>query len=229
MEIAVLIVDDFPLVRRGLAAALQADPAIRVIGEAEGVADGLDLARTLRPDVILVDLRLADGSGIELIERLADVGDGPPVLVMTAIEKLDTMHAAAAAGARGYLTKRVGGAELREAIVTVHGGGTVFGLSAQSDLASDFPEISPSRTASSSLLTAREREVLGLVGQGHTDKEVAERLSLSIRTVQNHLNALRRKTGLRRRTELASWAVRHSLTEPDPPSGGSEGAVDRTG
>ena len=222
MEIAVLIVDDFPLVRRGVAAALQADPAIRVIGEAEGVADGLDLAHTLRPDVILLDLRLADGSGIELIERLADVGDGPPVLVMTAIEKLDTMHAAAAAGASGYLTKRVGGARLREAIVTVHGGGTVFGLSAESDLASDFPEISPSRTAaSSSLLTAREREVLGLVGQGHTDREVADRLSLSIRTVQNHLSALRRKTGLRRRAELASWAVRHSLTEPDP-SGGDE-------
>jgi DNA-binding NarL/FixJ family response regulator len=213
MDIAVLIVDDFPLIRRGIIAALEADPAIRVVGEADGVRPGLELVHACRPDVVLLDLKLADGSGIELIEHLAAAGKGPPVLVMTAIEKLDTMRDAAAAGARGYLTKRTRPRELRDAIVTVHGGGTVFGPSAAADLASDYPEISPTDTAAGQpLLSAREREVLGLVGQGHTDNEVAERLSLSVRTVQNHLDAIRRKTGLRRRTELASWAIRHSFT-----------------
>ena len=212
MNIAVLIVDDFPLIRRGIIAALQGDPAITVVGEAESVREGLELVHTCHPDVVVADLRLADGSGIELIERLAADGQGTPVLVMTAIEKLDTMRDAAAAGARGYLTKRVRAGELRDAIVTVHGGGTVFDSSAAADLASEYPEISPTETATARpLLSAREREVLGLVGQGHTDKEVAERLSLSIRTVQNHLDAVRRKTGLRRRTELASWAIRHSF------------------
>jgi DNA-binding NarL/FixJ family response regulator len=212
MDIAVLIVDDFPLIRRGIVSALRADPAIRVVGEAESAAEGLELVRSLRPDIVLLDLRLSDGDGIELIEHLVAGGEGPPVLVLTAIEKLDTMRDAAAAGARGYLTKRVGPGELRDAIVTVFGGGTVFDSSTAADLSRDYPQIAPAEPATSErLLTAREREVLALVARGHTDKEVAERLSLSVRTVNNHLTAVRRKTGLRRRSQLASWAIRHAF------------------
>jgi DNA-binding NarL/FixJ family response regulator len=215
MDIAVLIVDDFPLVRRGIASALGADPAIRVVGEAETAAEALRLAPSLRPDVALVDLRLSDGNGIELIRRFGDDPRGPAVLVLTEIEKLDTMRQAAAAGARGYLTKRIGSRELREAIVTVFGGGTVFDYSAAADLAREFPEISPvGRGSSEPVLTPRERQVLAFVVRGHTDGEIAGRLSLSIRTVQNHLSAVRRKTGLRRRTELASWATEY-LAEPE--------------
>ena len=212
MEISVLIVDDFPLIRRGIVSALRADPAINVVGETESAAEAYELVRSLRPDVVLLDLRLRDGDGIELIERLVAGGEGPPVLVLTAIEKLDTMRNAAAAGARGYLTKRVGSGELRDAIVTVFGGGTVFDSSTAADLSRDYPQISPAEPATSEpVLTAREREVLALVARGHTDKEVAERLSLSVRTVQSHLVAVRRKTGLRRRSELASWAIRHAF------------------
>lgn len=212
MDIAVLVIDDFPLIRRGIASALAADPAIRVVGEAGSIAEGLELVRSRRPDVVLLDLRLEDGNGMDLIEQLVAAGGGPPVLVMTAIEKLDTMHDAAAAGACGYLTKRVRPGELRDAIITVHGGGTVFSWPTAADPSSPSPEVSPPRAAATQpLLTARERDVLGLVGQGHTDKEVAERLSLSVRTVNNHLTAVRRKTGLHRRTELASWAIRHAF------------------
>jgi DNA-binding NarL/FixJ family response regulator len=210
MDIAVLIVDDSPLVRRGVVSALRADPAIRVVGEAETAAQALRLARSLRPDIALVDLRLPGGGGIELIESFAHDAEGPAVLVLTAIEKLDTMHHAAAAGARGYLTKRVGAGELHDAIVTVFGGGTVFDYSAAADLAREFPEISPiGRGQSQPVLTPRERQVLALVVRGHTDGEIARRLSLSIRTVQNHLSAIRRKTGLRRRAGLASWATEY--------------------
>jgi DNA-binding NarL/FixJ family response regulator len=211
VDIAVLIVDDFPLIRRGIAAALEADPAIRVVGEAEGAVEAVELARSLRPDVVLLDLRLGDSDGVGLIERLA-ADDGPSVLVLTAIEKLDTMRDAASAGARGYLSKRVGPRELRDAIVTVFGGGTVFDPSAADDRSGAQTGLSSVETpASRPLLTARERQVLALVARGHTDREAAERLSLSVRTVQNHLAAVRRKTGLRRRAELASWAVRHAL------------------
>ena len=195
MDIAVLIVDDFPLVRRGIVSALRADPAIRVVGEAGTVGEARRLARSLRPDVALVDLRLADGDGVELIESFARDPEGPAVLVLTAIEKLDTMHHAAAAGARGYLTKRIGSGELHDAIVTVFGGGTVFDHTAAADLARE--------------LTPRERQVLALVVQGHSDREIARRLRLSVRTAQNHLSAIRRKTGLHRRAGLASWATEH--------------------
>jgi DNA-binding NarL/FixJ family response regulator len=215
MDISVLIVDDFPLIRRGIASALRVDPAIRVVGEAGGAVQALEQARSLRPDVVLLDLRLSGDDGIELIERLRAEVEGLAILVVTAIEKIDTMRDAAAAGARGYLTKRISAGELRDAIVTVFGGGTVFDFSAAADLSSDYPQISPGKRATAQpLLTAREREVLAFVARGHTDKEVAERLSLSVRTVHSHLTAVRRKTGLRRRSELASWAIRHAFNEP---------------
>lgn len=210
MDIAVLIVEESPLVRRGIVSALRADPAIRVVGEAGTTAGAVRLVRSLRPEVALVDLRFSDGNGIDLIERLATDDDGPAVLVLTAIEKLDTMHHAAAAGARGYLTKRIGSRELCDAIVTVFGGGTVFDYSAAADLARRFPEISPiDRGPSQPVLTRRERQVLTFVVRGDTDRQIARRLSLSIRTVQNHLGAIRSKTGLRRRAELASWATEY--------------------
>lgn len=212
MDIGVLIVDDFPLVRGGIASVLGIDPAIRIVGEAAGADEALDKARALQPDVILLDLRLADGNGIDLIGRLGAEVEGVAVLVLTAIEKIDTMRDAAAAGARGYLTKRVRPHDLRDAIVTVFGGGTVFDHSTTEDLLRNYPQISPGGPATAHrLLTPRERQVLALVAQGHTDKEVAEMLSLSVRTVQNHLTAVRRKTGMRRRSELASWATRHAF------------------
>lgn len=211
MHIRVVIVDDFPLVRRGIADALNAEAAISVVGEAAGVSSGLEVVHATEPDVVVADLKLADGSGIELVERLGADAPGLPVLVLTAIEKLDTMHQVAAAGARGYLTKRVKAAELQDAIVTIYGGGTFFEARSAADFARAYPEIAATESNPTALLSAREREVLGLVGRGLTDREVSERLALSIRTVQNHLAAIRRKTGLRRRSELASWAIRHSV------------------
>ena len=212
MDIAVLIVDDFPLVRQGIASVLRIDPAIRVVGEAANASEALERVRALSPDVVLLDLRLGDDDGIELIKRLVAEADGVAVLVITAIEKIDTMRDAAAAGARGYVTKRASPRDLRDAIVTVFGGGAVFDQSATEDLLRDFPQIAPAGHATARrLLTSRERQVLALVAQGHTDKETAELLSRSVRTVQNHLTAIRRKTGIRRRAELASWATRHAL------------------
>ncbi len=214
MDIAVLIVDDFPLVRRGLESALAAEPAIRVVGEAGDPSEALEKARVLRPDVVLLDLRLGGENGLDLIEHLTNDSSGLKVLVVTAIEKLDTMWDAAEAGARGYLSKSVSGGELRGAIITVFGGGTVFGFSAGAHPALSSPRRSSVETADfKRLLTARERQVLTLVAHGKTDREVAEHLALSHRTVQNHLAAVRRKTGMRRRTEMASWAVLHISAE----------------
>ena len=145
MDIAVLIVDDFPLVRQGIASVLRIDPAIRVVGEAANASEALERVRALSPDVVLLDLRLGDDDGIELIKRLVAEADGVAVLVITAIEKIDTMRDAAAAGARGYVTKRASPRDLRDAIVTVFGGGAVFDQSTTEDLLRDFPQIAPYR------------------------------------------------------------------------------------
>lgn len=211
MEITVVIVDDFPLIREGIAAVLRPEPAIRVVGEAGTGTEAVERVRELRPDVVVLDLRMPGGAGTDLIERLRREVEGTRVLVVTAIEKVDTMQSVASAGAAGYVTKRVAARDLRSAIVTIHGGGTVFGASATADLLHSYPQISPDeKEAGSSLLTARESQVLALVARGHADKEVAARLSLSARTVQNHLASIRGKTGLRRRSELASWAIKHA-------------------
>jgi two-component system, NarL family, response regulator DevR len=213
MHIRVLLVDDFPLVREGIGAALEADPAIDVVGQADSAAEGLERARELRPDVIVLDMRMPDGCGLVLLEQLAAELPDIRVLVMTASEKADTLLQAIAAGAAGYLTKRATRLELVDAVITIHGGGSVVAPQLAAELLRDYRRVARGgSTAGRSLLTAREREIVGLVSEGMTDKEIAVRLFISPRTVQNQLGRIREKTGRGRRSELARWAVEHLAT-----------------
>jgi two-component system, NarL family, response regulator DevR len=202
-----MLVDDFPLVRGGIAAALETDPAISVVGQAATVAEAIERVGELEPDVVLLDLGLPDGSGIETIGRLVELAPASRVLVITANENIELLSNAMAAGAVGYLTKRATARELCDAVITVHGGGTVL----DADLAAQFFRASTRRGATGfrPVLTDRERQVVFLVGEGLTDKEIAETLFVSPRTVQSQLTSVRRKTGLGRRSELARWAATH--------------------
>jgi DNA-binding NarL/FixJ family response regulator len=206
VEIRVLLVDDFPLVRGGIAAALESDGAIEVVGEAATAADGFEQALALEPDVVLLDLGLPDRSGIDVISRLSAALPRSRVIVVTASENVDLVASAMSAGAYGYLTKRASARELRDAVITVHGGGTVL----DADLAAQVFRAYPKKGAGARpLLTERERQVIRMVGEGLTDREIAGALFLSPRTVQNQLTSVRRKTGLGRRSELAHWAATH--------------------
>lgn len=211
METTVLIVDDFPLARAGISSALRSDPAIRIVGEAGSAAEAIRSVRALEPDVVLLDLRLPDGGGPDLIRDLLAEVASVRILVVTAIEKVGTIREVKDAGAAGYVTKRIAARDLRGAILTVRGGGTAFDLADEADLLDVYPEISPDGTPDlRELLTSRQLQVLALVAEGASDVEVATRLSLSPRTVQNHLAAIRAKTGLKRRSQLANWAVKHA-------------------
>jgi DNA-binding NarL/FixJ family response regulator len=190
---------------------LRADPAIRVVGEAGSAAAALEQVRELEPDVVVLDLRLPDGGGPELIRDLLAEAPTVNVLVLTAIEKIDTVREVSEAGAAGYVTKRVTPANLRRAILTIRGGGTTFDSAESADLLESHPEISPEELpAGTERLTSRQTEVLALVAAGASDAEIAARLSLSHRTVENHLAAIRAKTGLKRRSQLANWAIKHA-------------------
>jgi DNA-binding NarL/FixJ family response regulator len=204
MEIRVLLVDDFPLVRGGIAAALETDASIAVVGQAGTAADALERAVALAPDVILLDLGLPDGDGIDVIGRLMREGPALRIVVVTASENVEMLSAAMAAGAAGFLTKRATARELCDAIVTVHGGGSVIDrkLAEQLFRAPHSADIRP-------VLTDREREVMRLLADGLTDKEIADFLYVSPRTVQSELTSIRRKTGLGRRSALARWAATH--------------------
>lgn len=211
METRVLIVDDFPLARAGIASALRPDPSIRVVGKAGTAAEAIARVRELEPDVVLLDLRLPDGGGPDLIRALLAEADSVRVLVLTAIEKVGTIREVRDAGASGYVTKRIPARDLRGAILTVRGGGTAFDLAESHDLLDGHPEISPDEAPGvKDLLTARQMQVLKLVAEGASDAEVATQLSLSPRTVQSHLAAIRAKTGLKRRSQLANWAIKHA-------------------
>jgi DNA-binding NarL/FixJ family response regulator len=213
MNITILLVDDFPLICEGFAVALESDPGLKVVGQADNGEDGLRLARELQPDVVILDLKMPGMGGMPVLERLRAEMPAIKVLVMTASETAQPLLEAVAAGASGYLTKRSTREELRQAIITVHGGGSVISPMLAGHLLKEYSRASRGETSSvRPLLGEREHEVLRLVADGDTDKEIAQRLYISPRTVQNHLTRIREKTGLRRRAELTRWAMEHALT-----------------
>jgi DNA-binding NarL/FixJ family response regulator len=191
--IRLLIVDGFPLMRTGLATALDEAP-IAVVGEAHDGPDAVERARALAPDVILVDLAAPGLDGTRGVHRLHVQLPGARILALGVDDDPTLARAARGAGASGYVTRRTPIDELRRAIVAAR--------ESSSPVGEPVPE-----EARWSGLSAREHQVLGLIAQGLTDREIAARLSISERTVHNHLERIREKTGLRRRAQLSGWAT----------------------
>jgi len=211
MKIRVVVADDFPLVREGVVRALNSDPAIEVIAQAENGQDALKLAEDLKPDVMILDLRMPDLGGLAVLDKLRTSRPQIRIIVMTASEQASTLLDAIAAGAAGYLSKRSTGEELRQAVITAHGGGSVITPSLASHLLKEFSSSARGEQSPVRPLQGRELDVLRLVVQGKTDNEIGKELFISPRTVQNHLTRIREKTGLRRRSELTRWAVEHAI------------------
>jgi len=211
MNIRVVVADDFPLVREGVARALSDDPALEVVGQATTGREAIELAKKLRPDVMILDLRMPDLGGLEVLDKLRNTQPQIRVIVMTASEQASTLLDAIAAGAAGYLSKRTTGEELRQAVITAHGGGSVITPALASHLLKEFSSSARGEQSYVRPLQGRELDVLRLVVQGKTDNEIGKELFISPRTVQNHLTRAREKTGLRRRSELTRWAVEHAI------------------
>ena len=211
MTLRVVVADDFPLVREGVVRALNQDPGIEVVAQAENGQEALNVAEQLRPDVMILDLRMPDLGGLAVLDKLRNTQPEIRVIVMTASEQASTLLDAIAAGAAGYLSKRSTGEELRQAVITAHGGGSVITPSLASHLLKEFSSSARGEQSAVRPLQGRELDVLRLVVQGKTDNEIGQELFISPRTVQNHLTRIREKTGLRRRSELTRWAVQHAM------------------
>ena len=211
MKIRVVVADDFPLVREGVVRALNSDPGIEVIAQAENGTDALKVAEELRPDVMILDLRMPDLGGLAVLDKLRTSRPEIRIIVMTASEQASTLLDAIAAGAAGYLSKRSTGEELRQAVITAHGGGSVITPALASHLLKEYSSSARGEQSQVRPLQGRELDVLRLVVQGKTDNEIGKELFISPRTVQNHLTRIREKTGLRRRSELTRWAVEHAI------------------
>jgi DNA-binding NarL/FixJ family response regulator len=211
--IRVLVADDFPLVRDALATALARHEAIEVVGVASDGIETLEQAHALRPDVVVLDLRMPNMSGLVALTRLTAELPSARVLLLTACEEPETVIDAVSAGAAGFLTKRISGKELAEAVCTVHRGDPVVDAALTAHLVAGLRRDGAARNGGTTgSLTSNELNVLRLVADGRTDKQISQTLYISPRTVQTHLSQIRTKTGVQRRTQLARWATEHLVT-----------------
>jgi DNA-binding NarL/FixJ family response regulator len=213
MTIRVLLADDHPLVRNGLKAALATLPDVEVVAEAATGTAAIREALLHRPDVVVMDLQMPDTNGIEATRELGRALPSAAVLVLTMFDDDDSVFAAMRAGARGYVLKGAEQHEIARAITAVAAGEAIFGPAVATRVLAYFA--TPPRTVSPfPELTAREREVLDLLAAGHNNHQIAQRLTLSAKTVANHLSAIFAKLQVADRTQAILRARDAGLGHP---------------
>jgi DNA-binding NarL/FixJ family response regulator len=215
-RITVLVVDDHAVVRRGLLAFLDSEPDLEVIGDADGGTHALDLLARLdtegrRPDVILMDLQMEPLDGIESTRQVRARYDDVEIVALTSFDEEERVHAALEAGASGYLLKDADADEVAAAVRAAHRGELKLDPVIARRLMSSL-RAAPRHDLTEEL-TARELEVLRLVGAGRANKEIAAELLISERTARTHVSNILGKLGLSSRTQAALWAVREGLVE----------------
>lgn len=233
----VVIVDDHRLFRAGVRTEL--DGLVDVVGEAGGVEEAVQAIALHEPDVVLLDVHMPEGGGVEVIRRVneraaatgpssAEEGRRPPVrfLALSVSDAAEDVIAVIRAGARGYVTKSISGPELADAVRHVREGDAVFSPRLAGFVLDAFAggqpapaEMATDRDADAELnqLTAREREVLRHIARGYMYKEIAQRLGISVKTVEAHVSAVLRKLQLSSRHELSRWALQRRLVSIDGP------------
>jgi DNA-binding NarL/FixJ family response regulator len=206
----VVIVDDHELFRAGVRSEL--DGLVDVVSEAATVDEAVDRIRAESPDVVLLDVHMPGGGGPEVIRQIAPARPATRFLALSVSDDPEDVIAVIRAGARGYVTKTISGAELAEAIRRVHEGDAVFSPRLAGFVLDAFAGSLPARIDPElDLLTAREVEVLRYIARGYLYKEIGARLGISVKTVEAHVSAVLRKLQLSNRHELSRWAVERRL------------------
>ncbi|WP_051338563.1 response regulator [Streptomyces flavidovirens] len=208
--IRVLLVDDHQVVRRGLRTFLEIQDDIEVVGEAGDGAEGVARAEELRPDVVLMDIKMPGTDGIEALRKLRELANPAKVLIVTSFTEQRTVVPALRAGASGYVYKDVDPDALAGAIRSVHAGHVLLQPEVAGALLAQ--DEGNGGTGRGSTLTEREREVLTLIADGRSNREIARALVLSEKTVKTHVSNILMKLDLSDRTQAALWAVRHGIT-----------------
>ncbi|MCV7075145.1 response regulator [Mycobacterium szulgai] len=213
-EPTVMVVDDHPIWRDAVARDL-ADDGFNVVATADGVAAARRRAAVVKPDVVVMDMRLADGDGVRATTEVLEVSPSTRVLVLSASDERDDVLEAVKAGATGYLVKSASKAELADAVRATAAGRAVFTPSLAGLVLGEYRRIaaSPDAGPATPSLTERETEVLRYVAKGLSAKQIGERLSLSHRTVENHIQATFRKLQVANRVELTRYAIEHGLDD----------------
>ncbi len=208
--VRVVLVDDHRLFRAGVRAEL--GPTVEVVGEADDVATAIATITTVTPDVVLLDVHLPGGGGVEVLRAVGPLLPDVRFLALSVSDAAEDVIATIRAGARGYVTKTISGTELTHAVRRVADGDAVFsprlaGFVLDAFAATDAPAIDPEVDS----LTQREREVLRLIARGYAYKEIAKELFISVKTVETHVSSVLRKLQLSSRHELTRWATDRRL------------------
>ncbi|WP_227488119.1 response regulator transcription factor [Brachybacterium subflavum] len=190
--IGVMLVDDFEVVRRGIATVVAADARLRVVGESSSVAETARRLPAIRPDVLVVDLQLPDGTGIDVMRAARAVDPDMRMLVLTSFDDDPAVHESRAAGAAGLVLKSARAADIVGAILAVHRGESIW----PEDRVADGPELS-----------ASDQRIVELIGDGHSNREIAEEVGIAEKTVKNRVTVILQALGLQRRTQVAAMVA----------------------
>jgi NarL family two-component system response regulator LiaR len=224
-KIRVLIVDDHAVVRQGLRTFIDLQDDLEVVGEGENGAQAVELAGALQPDVILLDLVMPHMDGVEATRRILKCSPGSRVLILTSFGEDDKVFPAIRAGAQGYLLKDIHPNDLVQAVREAHQGKVqlhpdiakkLMSAVAASTVEKEAPPVVSTTAAADpgeGDLTEREREVLGLIAKGLNNREIAEKMVISEKTVKTHVSNVLGKLGVEDRTQAAIWALKHGLGE----------------
>ena len=208
--ITVFILDDHEIVRRGLIDLLDAHPRMTVVGEASTAAEALHRIPAVQPDVALLDVRLPDGSGVDVCRDIRSAVPHTRCLMLTSFDDDDALFAAVMAGASGYVLKEIRGSSLTEAIEQIAAGGSLIDPSLTDRLLQRLREPDPSASPhhGEDDLTPREHEILMLITEGMTNRQIGEQLFLAEKTVKHYVSGLLSKLGMQRRTQIAVYGSR---------------------
>lgn len=206
-KLRILLVDDHDVVRVGLRALLESQPGFQVVGEAGSAAEAIAEAARSDPDVIVMDVRLPDGSGVEACRAIRARQPDVRVLMLTSYADDEAVFAAILAGAAGYILKQIRGKALVEAIATVGAGGSLLDPSVTQRVLERLRAIGPASPGPGSL-TEQEQRILSLVAEGKTNREIADALFLSEGTVKNYVSSILGKLNFSRRSQLAAYVAR---------------------
>ena len=207
----ILIADDHGIVRSGLRALLEGEEGIEVVAEASDGAEAVAVAVSERPDLAILDVKMPNCGGLEATRRIRDQAPGVAVLILSMHDEDRYLFEALKAGASGYVLKRAADSDLIDAIHAVERGEPFLTPEAQQALIRDVLGSGEEREAE---LTPREEQVVKLVAEAHTNKEIGELLGLAEKTAENHRSNAMRKLGMRDRVELVRYAIRRGLIEP---------------
>lgn len=217
--VRILIADDHPVVRFGLTQTLNAESDFTVVGEASDAHEVVQKVQALSPDVTVLDMEMGDAHGVDALRALRAIDQVARVIIYTGYDDTERIVEAVHLGIQGYLLKDLGGKELVRAIRVVHSGETAFQPTVTTKLLQHMRQESSPDGTRPEPLSERERQVLVLMAEGHSNQAIADGLCISERTVKFHVSAILGKLGAKNRTEAVMTAIKHGIVKPETTSG----------